>query len=55
MLGMAQKLFKTYTNHQSGMDFHACKTALHEWPYLEYLIDFYALNPVDLRLAETLL
>lgn len=45
MSGLALKLFRK----------EECKAALHEWPFLEYLVDHYDLNAIDLKLGVSAL
>jgi exodeoxyribonuclease V alpha subunit len=54
MFGMAQKLFSKAGNDHALKSL-TCKTALHNWPFLEKLIETYGLNPIDLKLSHTLL
>ena len=55
MQGMAQKLFKSQMDKEFSFKTSPCKTALHDWPFLEHFFEFYGLNLIDLKLAATLL
>ncbi len=55
MTGMAQKLFKDKTGREALYGKNACKVALQKWNFLNHLIQNYGINPVDVKIAETLL